>query len=322
MDVMFYEVFREEEIALKRHLLSVVDAGFTADTVQEHKDEAAPSNFISVRTQSVIPLEWARSVNGILTRSTGYDHLIAYRERSRTNIPCGYLPEYCARAVAEHALLVLMALLRKLPRQMKHFDTFNRDGLTGVECLGKNLLVIGVGHIGEMVASLGASLGMQVRGVDIIKRVQGLHYVSLKEGLPAADVIVCALPLTEQTQWLLNYDRLQYAKRDTILVNVSRGEITPVQDLIKLLDEGVLGGLALDVYENEPVLAEYLRSGNIILRQHHKTILTLRGRDNVILTPHNAFNTLESIERKAAQSVEVVMQFLESRTFPFSVPPA
>ena len=160
MDVMFYEVFEEEEKLLRRYLPRRIKAGFTRKTIQGKGSRRAPASLISIRTQSVIPPAWAKSLLGILTRSTGYDHLREYRIRHAPQMSCGYLPLYCARSVAEHAILVMMALLRRLKKQMKQFNRFHRDGLTGGECLGRCLLVIGVGHIGQEVVKLARGVGM------------------------------------------------------------------------------------------------------------------------------------------------------------------
>ena len=120
---------------------------------------------------------------------------------------------------------------------------------------------------------------------------------------------------------MLNCGLLRKAKRGTIFVNISRGEISPVRDLRKLIDEGVLGGLGLDIYEDEAILAEYLRSGKKgSLKETNQDILSLREKDHVIFTPHNAFNTREALERKAKQSAEAIVHFLKEKTFPTPVP--
>lgn len=320
MDVMFYEIFEEEEKALRRYLPRRIKAGFTRQTIQEKPSKCVPASLISIRTQSVIPVAWAKSLVGILTRSTGYDHLCDYQNRSSQKIPCGYLPIYCARSVAEHAVLVMMTLLRRLKKQMSQFRRFHRDGLTGGECLNRCLLVVGVGNIGQEVVKLGKGMGMRVLGVDLVKRMPDLKYVTLKEGLRRADVVVCALPLTELTRGMLDYSRLSTVRNGLIFVNVGRGEIAPVGDLERLLKKGVLGGIALDVFEDEACLAEDLRSGKRVLDKKGKILLSLKDQTQVILTPHNAFNTAEALDRKAAQTCDSIVRFLTCGAFPYVVP--
>jgi len=319
-DVFFFEAFKEEAEALRRLLPSGIRAAFTPLTIQECAYGLPPSSFISIRTQSVIPHSWAGLLDGLLTRSTGYDHVKAFLEASRRAVPAGYLPLYCSRAVAEQAVLLWMALLRKLRRQIRQLVCFDRDGLTGGECLGRTLLVAGVGNIGSEICRLGRALGMDVVGTDIVRKHRDIRYVSLAQGVPQADVIVCAMNLTEENRGIFRYEVLKQAKPGAVFVNIARGELSPHNDLLRLLDEGRLGGVALDVYENEAELAVGLRSGSAGGNETVQAYLGLKDRENVILTPHNAFNTTEALQRKAGQSAEQVVRFLSEKTFVWSVP--
>ena len=139
--VFFFEAFAEEKDALKQYLNPSLQAGYSEKTIQEYGAEKPPASIISTRTQSHVPLEWAPRLEALLTRSTGYEHLQAYRNRTAQSIRYGYLPLYCNRAVAEQAALLWMSLLRKLPLQIDHMARFNRDGLTGIECSGKHSLL-------------------------------------------------------------------------------------------------------------------------------------------------------------------------------------
>lgn len=320
-DIFFYEAFEEEVPALRRHLDPSWRVGFTSATIQEQADDAPPSPVISIRTQSVIPPAWATSLRGIQTRATGYDHLLAFQRAVRNAPPCGSLPKYCGRAVAEHAAMMWLALLRKLPRQIEQFDHFHRDGLTGREAQYKTLLVVGAGDIGHHIANIGHGLGMNVIANDVVQRHAGLRYVPLDEGIRAADIIVCAMNLNAANLGLFDYDRLRHARRGCIFINVSRGEISPPQDLLRLLDDNILGGVGLDVFEDEPGLATALRQQRESPTPAHEAIQSLRSRDNVILTPHNAFNTVESTERKSADSARELVHFFAHGKFATPVTP-
>ena len=122
LDVMFYEAFEEEEKEIKEALPTDVRAGFTPKTIAEAGGKECPAQLISIRTQSALPVEWAKDLKGILTRSQGYDHLTDYLSKTKADIACGYLGSYCARAVAEQAVLMMMALLRRLKKQIKQFE--------------------------------------------------------------------------------------------------------------------------------------------------------------------------------------------------------
>lgn len=321
LDVFFYEAFEEEAQAIKRYLPASITAGFTWKTIQEQGNHNPPAPLISIRTQSIIPISYATQIAGILTRSTGYDHIHDYLHKCQQNLPCGYLPLYCSRAVAEQTMLLWMSLLRKLPKQIQQFTDFNRDGLTGQECQHKTLLVVGVGNIGYDVVQIGKGLGMNVLGVDIVEKHADVSYTSIDDGLSQADIVVCAMNLTSENIGYFNYHVLKRGKPGLIFVNIARGELSPTEDLLRLLDEKSLGGVALDVYDKERELAVFLRGGNS-LPENSDSLITLKlaKRPNVILTPHNAFNTQEAVERKSVHSIQQITHFLETGQFVWPVP--
>ena len=321
-DVKFYEAFKEETALIKKYFPKKIQVAYTDQTIQESGDRVCPAKLISVRTQSRIPVAWAKNLDGILTRSMGFDHLARYCQEVKKELSCGYLPGYCDRAVAEQAVMLMMALLRKFPRQIKNFKTFKRDDLTGQECRDRKLLVVGVGRIGAEIVQIAKGLRMRVKGVDIVTRFKDVEYVPLAEGMAWAQIVVCALPLTEETRGLLSGKAFAKGQEPIAFINISRGEVAPVKDLKKMLDENKISGLAMDVFEEEDVLAEDFRRRGESRKESVKVIKELMTRDNVILTPHNAFNTVEAVERKARQSVEAVVQFLKGKSFPNPLPPS
>ncbi len=314
-DVFFYEAFEEEAAELRKILGDACVAEFSPLTVQELGHSEPPARLISIRTQSKIPVAWATTLSGVLSRSTGYDHLIDFRSKIRNNLPLGYLNEYATRAVAEQAILLSLALLRKLPAQMKQVSSFGRDGLTGGECLGKHLLVVGVGRIGSEIYRIGKALGFTVRGVDIVCDKSDVEYLSKEDGISWADVIICAMNLTDENRGYFNRGTMRRAKAGVLLVNIARGEHTPVEDLSKLLDEKILSGVGLDVYEDEGNLGAALRNPESRESESVAKFRQLAAFPNVILTPHNAFNTMEALKRKSQMSVDQVKHFLRHKDF-------
>ncbi len=321
MDIFFYEAFDKEVDLLKQHLPSNVNAEFTWKTIQEHGNPDPPATLVSIGTQSEIPLGWATKLDGVLIRSTGYDYIETFLDQCKKDLPCGYLPLYCSRAVAEQALLLWLSLLRKLLQQMERFTTFRQDGLTGLECMHRTLLVVGVGNIGHEVVRIGHALGMKVFGVDIVHRHGGTSYVTLDQGLSQADIIVCAMNLTPENRGYFNYSVLKKAKPGAIFINVSRGELSPSADLFRLLEEKHLGGVALDVYNQEQELAVCQRSGQSSGNPEVQAALTLAKQPNAILTPHNAFNTHEAMVKKAIHTTEQIDHFFSYNTFRWPAPP-
>lgn len=318
MDIFFYEAFEEEEKMLKSLLPANIQAGFSWKTIQEYGKNLPEARIISTRTQSEYPLKWEKPPQAILSRSTGYDHLVAYLKKSKLNIPCGYLPLYCHRAVAEHALMLWMALLRKLPAQIRQFNQFNRDGLTGFEAQDKTLVVFGVGNIGSEVCKIGRGLGMTVFGVEIDIKHPEFEYISKHDGIQSADIIVCAMNLTEENKGYFSASLLENTKKGCIFVNVSRGELSPASELLKVADH--LGGIGLDVFNEEKNLAVSLRSGTTVENIETLATLELLKRENVIFTPHNAFNSAEAVRRKSEQSIQQAVHYLSKGEFIWKVP--
>jgi len=156
---------------------------------------------------------------------------------------------------------------------------------------------------------------MHVLGVDLEERHGSVNYVSLQAGLPQADIVVCAMNLTPENGSYFSREVLSRAKPGVVFVNVARGELSPMQDLLYLLEQGVLGAVGLDVYNRESELAVSLRTGTQAAHKEVQAVLALAECDNVILTPHNAFNTRESVERKALQSVQQLEHYMNTKAF-------
>jgi D-lactate dehydrogenase len=315
MDVYFYETFEEEACALKSLLGNQLTYEMTDKTIQETDHLNPPARLISIRTQSIIPTQWADKLDGVLSRSTGCDHLKKYLGTIRKPLPCGYLQEYATRAVAEHAILLMMSLIRWLPQQIIQFKNFNRDRLTGRECAEKNLLVVGVGRIGSEIVKIGSALGINVRGVDIVQRHRDVQYIEKEEGIAWADVIICSMNLTNENHGYFSYGLLKQTKPGVLFINIARGEHAPIADLVRLMQEQHLGGLGLDVFEDEPNVAVALRSEHTDTFPTIQLINELLQYPNVLCTPHNAFNTMEAVQRKSRFSVDEVLYFLKNKDF-------
>ena len=317
-NVVFFEVFQEEKEAIFRFLPKNINALFYENTIQEEKCSIPNGAIISIRTQSVVPLCWESKISAILTRSTGHDHLHSFRNNSSVKIPYGFLPAYCARSVAEHSLLIWASLLKKLPKQIENFKTFNRNGITGSELKNKNLLVIGVGNIGIEIVKIATSLEMKVDGIDIVQKFDNVNYVSHDDDLSKYDIIVCAMNLTESNYNYFDNNFFDRIKKGSLFINISRGELSPIHILNKYLQNEILAGIGLDVFDNEKVLALSLR--NKKSNDEIKLIMELNKLPNVILTPHNAFNTHEATLIKSKQTVDQIKSLIECEYFIWEIP--
>jgi D-lactate dehydrogenase len=192
--------------------------------------------------------------------------------------------------------------------------------LTGRECQGSTLAVVGVGHIGYEVYGIGKALGMRTLGVDIDPWRNDVEYVPVERALAEADVLVCAMDLRASNRGFFDMDRWRQAKPGLIFVNVSRGELSPSTALLAALEEGLLGGVGLDVYNREAALAGALRSRTPADDDEVKATIALSQRDDCICTPHNGFNSAEAVRRKSEHSVEQIVAYLERGAFLWSPP--
>jgi phosphoglycerate dehydrogenase-like enzyme len=185
-----------------------------------------------------------------------------------------------AGAVAEHALLLMLAVTRRLPEAVRAQDArrWISNDLSGLPLLrGKTLGIVGLGAIGQELAVMAAALGMRVIGTrrevgDAVPAgvAEALAPDALPRLLAAADYVVVAAPLTAETRGMLGAAEFRQMKRSAWLVNVARGKIVREADLVAALREGGIAGAALDVVEHEPLDAAS----------------PLWGMPNVLLTPH------------------------------------
>jgi phosphoglycerate dehydrogenase-like enzyme len=202
-----------------------------------------------------------------------------------TNLRCIYNDQG-----GDHAYALILGLAKRLPRALKQqfkgvWDSTDYDR---VDLAGKTLGIIGLGGIGYAVAQRGHLSGMNILAVDPRRQdcppevSRLLRPDALNEMLQAADFIACCAPHTPDTERLMNIDRFRQMKPSAFFVNIGRGAVVVLDDLVTALEEGLIQGAALDVYETEP-----LPEGHPLWKQ-----------PNVILTPHIAAGGTEEIARR------------------------
>ena len=214
-----------------------------------------------------------------------------------------YAPVQNATSVAEHTLGLMLALVRRIPvaDSSVRAGQWLRHEHTGTQLAGKTLGIIGLGHIGRLVAAYGKALGMELVGYDpylstdspVIKQL-GCELTKFDALLTRADVITIHVPLTDQTYHLLDRHALDQMKNTAVLVNTSRGPVVNEEELCFALEAGQIAGAALDVRENEPPAPDS----------------PLHRLDNTVLTPHIAAFTTEAqnavVEAVAADVIAVL----------------
>jgi len=256
----------------------------------------------------------------IATRSTGFDH-IDMAECGRRGILGANVPHYGEDTVAEHAFGMLLALTRKIHRCYERTSRgdFSIDGLRGTDLAGKTFGCLGVGNIGSRAMRIAGGFGMNrlahdMRQDPLLSGRYGFRYVDFDTLLAEADVLSVHLPLTDGTHHMLNADAFGRMKKGAILINTARGAIVDTAALIEALKGGHLGGAGLDVLEAETAVAEeaeMLSSRYDIdtLRQVVQSNALLR-MPNVIIPPHNAFNSVEACRRIIETTMENIHAWL------------
>jgi D-lactate dehydrogenase len=245
----------------------------------------------------------------IACRSTGFNN-IDFDAVKEKGIIVVNVPTYGESTVAEYAFTLLLALQRKLPEVLAaENQQFSPQQLNGHDLEGKTFGVIGTGHIGQKSIKIANGFSMKVIAYDAFPKNELLDsldftYVSLDQLLEQSDVITLHTPYLPATHHIMNSERLNKMKPGSMLVNTARGELVDTKALIEVLDSGKLGGAAIDVIEGEALLNHHeetalLRSEVLpedVLR-HSVEISVLKKMPNVIVSPHNAFNTVEAIQR-------------------------
>jgi D-lactate dehydrogenase len=260
----------------------------------------------------------------IVTMSTGFDHIDLVEAKKRS-IPVCNVPTYGENTVAEHAMSLILALSRKLFPSVKRVKegSFNYEGLRGFDLKGKTLGVVGTGHIGAHVIRMAKSFEMDIVAFDAFPNPElakklGFTYLPLEELLAASDVITLHLPLFKETEHIINKTNIKKVKKGAYIVNTARGGLIESEALVWGLENGQIAGAGLDVLEEEDSLShpEHLVQRDYSSAQIKTALMSniLIDHPNVIITPHNAFNSMEALQRIMDTTIENVKAFAAGKT--------
>ncbi len=281
----------------------------TVDTVGEDTDVVCV--FVNDRLdREVIGVLAEKGVSMIALRCAGFNgvDLEAAKEHG---IVVARVPAYSPYAVAEHAVTLAMALNRRIPQANRRVRdmNFTLDGLVGFDMHGKTAGLIGTGKIGKIAAQIFKGFGMRVIMWDpypdpVWAQEQGLEYVTLSEIGREADIVSLHVPLFPETEHIINDLVLAALKPGVILINVSRGALVDTVALIEALKSGHVGGVGLDVYEEEEGKFFEDLSGQVMTDDVLARLMTF---PNVIVTAHQAFLTKEALEEIASVTTENIV---------------
>jgi D-3-phosphoglycerate dehydrogenase len=227
---------------------------------------------------------------------------IDIKAAAELGITVTYVPDYCMQEVSDHAMALLLSLVRKVPLSNKLVQSGRWEVPPVVpihRLTGRVLGLVGFGNIPRTLAPKAKAFGLRVVTHDPYVSPQvlaaaGVEGVGFDELLAMSDFVSIHAPLTPATRGLFNRDVLRKMKKGALLINTARGPLVDEEALIAALDSGQLGGAALDVVTTEP------------LAKDSKLI----GRDNVILTPHTGFYSVEALnelQTKCATDVARVL---------------
>ena len=221
---------------------------------------------------------------------------------AQLGITVTYVPDYCLREVSDHAMALLLALARKVPfsNRLVQSGRWEVPPVVPLRRLeGQVLGLVGFGNIPRVLAPKAAAFGLKVItydpyvSADVVEAL-GVENASFEELLDRSDFVSVHAPLLPATRGLINAAAFARMKKGAFLVNTARGPLVDEAALVDALDSGHLAGAALDVLAVEPLAKDS----------------PLVGRDNVILTPHTAFYSIEALEELQTKCASDVARVL------------
>ncbi len=272
----------------------------------ELKEKIKDVHLIGIRSRSHITadvLESAKKLIAIGCFSIGTNQVDLQAAKVK-GIPVFNAPFSNTRSVAELVISESIFLIRRIPEKnyYAHSGKWLKEASNSYEVRGKNIGIIGYGHIGSQVSVLAESLGMNVFYYDVVSKLNlgnAKACESLEELLKISDIITLHVPETEETKNMITYEKLKLMRKESYLINSSRGSVVNLEDLAKALEEKHLFGAAIDVFPEEP------NSNNEPFEN------VLQKFPNVILTPHIGGSTSEAQANIALEVSEKLVKYCD-----------
>ena len=289
------ELRDKSELLPKSELLKILGAGNYDGVLCLLTDQIDADVFVASPTTKIFA-----------NYAVGFDN-IALAEAKKRGIVITNTPGASTESVAEHTIALMLALTCRIVEG----DNFVRAGkyqgwdpmlFWGIDLQGKTLGILGAGRIGAEVAKkLALGFGMKIIYNDVVRNENlekeiNAEFKSVEGALQQADVISLHTPLLPETRHLINAERLALMKKTAYLINTSRGPVIDETALVNALKKGIIKGAALDVFENEPILAT-----------------GLKDLPNVVLTPHIASATTETRNDMAKKAAENLIAFFDGK---------
>lgn len=260
----------------------------------------------------------------IATRSTGFDH-IDLSAAAEHKVAVANVPVYGSETVAEHTFALILSLARKIPQSVERTQKsdFDLTGLQGFDLNHKTIGVIGTGNIGQNVVQIAHGFDMNILAFDpypkdVLIKKYNVKYVDLPELFHQSDIITLHVPYNKKTHHLINKKSIKQIKKGAYIINTARGGLIDTDALLAGLVSGHIAGAGLDVLEGENFIQDEVELlDKEISKENLETLLhdhILIKMDNVIVTPHNAFNSKEAIIRILDTTVDNIISFIEGKS--------
>ncbi len=307
------------------HELVFIENHLTAETAALADGSPAVCAFVNdTLDAAALSALAAGGTRFIAMRCAGYNNVDLAAVKS-LGFQIARVPAYSPYAVAEHTVALLLAVNRHVHKAYNRVreGNFSIDGLMGTDLHGKTVGVIGTGTIGAIFARIMRGFGCEVLAHDIRENPEcighGVRYVPLDEIFTRSHAISLHCPLTPETRHLIDAKSLSLMREGVFIVNTSRGALIDTEAAIAAVKNGKIGGLALDVYEEESDLFFEDLSFQII---QDDIFMRLTTFPNVIVTGHQAFFTREAMENIATTTLANLTDFETGRDCPNLIQPA
>ncbi|MCR4605115.1 MAG: D-2-hydroxyacid dehydrogenase [Eubacterium sp.] len=258
----------------------------------------------------------AQNIKLICEAATGYNNIDIDYCTSR-GITVTNSRGYSTEAVVQHTFALLLSLWEKIGYYSNYVnsgeyssqESFTHMGREFHELNGKRFGIIGLGAIGRRVAEVATAFGMDVVYYSASGSTYDVPYKQLdfERLLATSDVISCHAPLNEKTRGLMNYKAFKKCKPGGVFLNLGRGPIVVEGDLVRAIEDGLIAGAALDVYEKEPLPAD---SPLMKYMENHSGD---DGKEKLVLTPHMAWAPLEARKRLVSDVAESIRAWLDGQ---------
>lgn len=309
-DIEYFNLINEQY----RFEIRYIEAKLNESTAMLSEGCDAVCAFVSDDVSAtVIDRLYENDVKIIAMRCAGYNNVdVKYAE---SKIPVVRVPAYSPYAVAEHAMAMLLTLNRRTHKAFLRTRDFNftLNGLTGFDLFSKTVGVIGTGNIGSVFIDICRGFGMNILAYDINKNNPYAKYVELEELFEKSDIISLHCPLNSNTHYMIDKNSISKMKKNTFIVNTSRGALINSEDLLDGLLNEKIGGACLDVYEEEVDLFYEDNSETIIKDDVLSRLICL---PNVIVTSHQGFLTREALTNIASTTLENISCYFADGSLP------